>query len=86
MDTITLYILRTKPETHFYVGITKDLDKRLEQHKNNPNVSWVKRRNFKFDLVWREKFPDLKSARKKEKYYKKMERKRLLKIIGIKGV
>jgi predicted GIY-YIG superfamily endonuclease len=67
---ITLYVLKCA-DGSFYVGITKDLKKRLIVHK----------RKMDFELFHKEFYPDYKSARIREKYYKKRDRIRLIKEI-----
>jgi len=80
MNRVTLYILKCD-NGMFYTGITRDLKKRLFQHRNCKSSSFVKRRNLNFDVVYTETFGNWTLARKKEKYYKKMNREKLKKII-----
>lgn len=68
IDMITLYILSLK-NGKFYIGITKDLDNRMREHKYKVGST----------IIHTESFDDYKDARVKEKYYKKLGRVRLLK-------
>lgn len=68
VNLVTLYILRFCDDS-FYVGITKDLKKRLAIHQRSKG---------NFVLFHKEFYPDYKSARIREKYYKKLNRARLI--------
>jgi putative endonuclease len=65
---IYLYIIRSSINGDLYVGICKDLDRRIKEHNTGKNRytkglrPWI--------LVLKEVFPDWKTAREKEKYYK----------------
>lgn len=69
---IYLYILRLR-NGRYYVGITKNLERRLEQHEKGIGSNYVYR-NQPFKLVYYEEVPD-KIARKRELEVKKMSRK-----------
>jgi putative endonuclease len=63
-----VYVLRSQVDGNFYVGTTKNLQRRLSQHRWGQNVSTAKR--VPFDLVyfgghlWRE------DALRRERYFK----------------
>jgi putative endonuclease len=65
---IYLYVIRSEVNGNLYVGICKDVTIRLKEHNGGKNRytkglrPWV--------VVYTEEFPDWKSARTKEKYYK----------------
>ena len=65
---VYLYVIRSEKNNHLYVGITKDVAKRIKQHNSGFNrytkglMPWV--------LVYTEEFADWTTAREKEKYYK----------------
>lgn len=80
MNPVTLYILECN-DGSYYTGITKDLNRRLLEHKTKPKVSWVKRGGLNFKLVYKEIFDDSIFARKRERYYKKLNRQRLKELI-----
>ena len=67
-----LYILRTS-SNELYVGVTKDLEKRLDTHNGGKGAEWIRvHRNA--TLVYSESHPDLSSARKRELQLKKWSR------------
>lgn len=72
ISKIIVYILKLN-DGSFYVGITKNLEKRLSVHKRKRND---------FELFHKEFYPDYRSARIREKYYKKRNRIRLIKEIS----
>lgn len=62
------YVLKSQKNSRFYYGCTNDLERRLKQH--NSGLSKYTRLTRPFDLVYFEKFKDLKSARNREKFFK----------------
>lgn len=68
----TLYILKTSSST-YYTGITNNLEKRINEHKNKGSRSSKYMKSFKsFDLVYTEKLKDRSSALKRECEIKKL--------------
>lgn len=68
----TVYILRTSSNT-LYTGQTNNLEKRLKQHKNKTSKSAKYMRSFEsFELVYRENYPTLSQALKREIEIKKL--------------
>lgn len=68
----TVYILRTSSNT-LYTGQTKNLKKRLKQHRNKAKKSAKYMRGFKsFELVYSENHPTLSQALKREIELKKL--------------
>ena len=65
---ITLYVIRSEVNSELYVGITKDLKNRLEEHAKGKNRYTKGLRPWK--LVYTEEYLDWEAARKQEKYYK----------------
>ncbi|MBI2966952.1 MAG: GIY-YIG nuclease family protein [Bacteroidetes bacterium] len=65
---IYLYVIKSNVNGHLYVGICKDLAKRMREHSHGKNRYTKGLRPWK--LVLTEKYQDWKTARKKEKYYK----------------
>lgn len=63
-----LYILRSNID-QLYIGITKDLNERIERHNRKDGARFTKTGN-NFVLVYREKHPDLLSAMRREKQIK----------------
>jgi putative endonuclease len=69
-----LYILRTSANT-LYIGQTNNLERRLEEHRNNKSKSAKYIRYFpSFDLVYSEKHPTREAAMKREWQLKKWSR------------
>lgn len=67
-----VYILRTSKNT-LYTGITNNLEKRLEEHKNKGKKSAKYMRAFdNFELVHTEKFENRSQALKREAEIKKL--------------
>ena len=64
---ITLYVLKGKNGKR-YVGITNDLTRRLAEHRSNTSKSI--QIIGEFVVLHTEKYPDHKSARKREKFLK----------------
>ena len=66
-----VYILFSEKLNKYYVGSTPDLDRRITEHNRGKErftktgVPWV--------LVYKEIFEELKEARKRESYIKKMK-------------
>ncbi len=63
-----VYILKSEISTHFYTGITADLNQRLSEHNSGKNKSTKAFKPWK--IVYSEKFDTRKEARKREKYLK----------------
>lgn len=66
MDVL-VYILKGSDNT-FYTGLTKCLQKRLEQHYAGESKSTKHKRPL--ELVWHDRFQGYKAARVVEKYIK----------------
>lgn len=65
---VYIYILQSVKDYGYYIGIGKDLNKRLKKH-NNGGVSSTKHRK-PFQLIYSEEFEDYKFARIREKEIK----------------
>ena len=63
-----IYILRSLKDGNHYVGLTSDIDKRLEYH-NSGRVRSTKHRT-PFVVIHKEAFDNRVTARKREKYLK----------------
>jgi putative endonuclease len=76
-----LYILRSQANGRFYIGSTSDLERRLAEHQRG-HSPWTRARG-PWRLVYREDFPNLKDARRRERQIKAWKsRLALLKLIG----
>jgi len=62
---VTVYVLKGSKR---YVGITNDLNRRLEEHKRKSSKGSQVIGEFR--LIYTKEFPDHKSAREHEKYLK----------------
>ncbi len=69
-----VYILTNKYNAVFYVGVTRDLIKRIWQHKEKLVVGFTQKYNLT-KLVYYEKFTDILGAIQREKYIKGKRRK-----------
>jgi len=65
-----IYIISNKNRTVLYIGITSNLTRRIEAHKNNIGSSFTKKYNVS-DLLYFEKFTAIEEAIKREKQLKK---------------
>ncbi len=63
------YVLKSKKDNHFYIGFTKDLKLRFEQHKKGKVKSTTNRRPL--ELIYYEACKSEKDAMHREKYLKR---------------
>lgn len=68
-----VYILTTKKNSVFYVGVTNNLERRVFEHKNSVNKGFTHRYNVK-KAVYFELFEDINAAIHREKQLKKWRR------------
>jgi len=71
------YVLRSLSDGMFYVGVTRDLKLRFEQHRKGEVESTRERRPFQ--LIYYEACLDMSDAVKREKYLKTYHGKMYLK-------
>ena len=64
-----VYILSNKNRTVLYIGVTSNLIKRIEDHKNGEGSSFTKKYNV-IDLLYFEEFTAINQAIKREKVLK----------------
>ena len=62
-ETYTVYVLRN-PAGRFYIGLTEDLPRRVEQH--NQGISTWTRHKGPWHLVWNRECASLSAARRLE--------------------
>jgi len=67
-----VYILKNK-NNRFYIGSTTDLERRIKQH--GYGHTYTTRRLGNFELVFYQKFDNMKHAREIEMRLKKLKRK-----------
>lgn len=76
-----VYILKCVDDT-FYTGITKELERRLEEHNSSDKGAKYTRNRRPVVMVYSEIHPDRSSASKREyEIKKKMSREEKLKLI-----
>lgn len=76
-----VYILKCADDT-FYTGITKELERRLEEHNSSDKGAKYTRNRRPVVMVYSEIHPDRSSASKREyEIKKKMSREEKLKLI-----
>jgi putative endonuclease len=63
-----VYVLNSFKDTQLYIGYTRDLKRRIEEHNNGKSVSTKNRRPLK--LVYYEACLNQKDAMHREKYLK----------------
>jgi len=63
-----VYVIKSSRKNYIYVGLTKDITRRLRQH--NGGREQTTRPYAPFNLIHTEEFPDRISARKREKFLK----------------
>jgi len=63
-----LYISKSLKDNKGYIGVTKDIKKRLQEHNSGKVKSTKHRRPFM--IIHTEEFKTLSEARKKEWFYK----------------
>ena len=72
-----VYVLRSKKNGKRYVGCTsKTVEERFKEH-NSGNTRWT-RQNGPFDLVYSEILPDLREARRRERFFKSGQGRKFL--------
>ena len=63
-----VYVLKSEKHYRFYVGMTQNLDKRIQEHNSGKTKST---KGFKpWNLFFFEEFDSRKEARNREKYLK----------------
>jgi putative endonuclease len=72
-----VYVLRSQKDGKFYVGYTKNVQKRLEEHNSGQVQSTKERRPMK--LIYWEGCIDQQDATRREKYLKTAWGKRYIK-------
>ena len=65
---VYVYAIKSLKDNRIYVGQTNNLDKRVNEH--NAGATKTTKPFRPWHLFYKEKFPDRKTAREKEKYFK----------------
>ncbi len=74
MSQVFVYILRLSDDS-LYCGVTKDLERRLKEHRSGRGSKYVKGR-LPLKLVYSEKYDTLSEAMQRESEIKNLSKKR----------
>ena len=77
---VIVYVIRSYKGGRFYVGMTKDLGRRIQEHESGKTKSTKGFRPWK--LIFTESFPSFSEARKREKYIKSGSGKEYIKTMA----
>lgn len=80
MKNPSVYILASKKNGTLYIGVTSDLEKRMNEHKSDLRDGFCKKYQV-HTLVYYENYLDMPSAIEREKQIKKWNRKWKLNLI-----
>lgn len=81
MNTYFIYILANKKYGTLYIGVTNDLKRRVDEHKNKKHDGFTKKYSIDM-LVWFEETSDVHSAITREKQMKTWKRDWKIKTIS----
>ncbi len=73
MKTYYVYLLASKNNGVLYTGVTNDLRRRIQEHKQRTNSSFTKK-YFIMKLVWFDHTDSIEAALNREKQIKKWKR------------
>ncbi len=68
-----VYITANKTRTSLYIGVTNNLERRMDEHREGTFEGHTKKYNVKY-LVYYESFPDIEDAITREKQLKAWKR------------
>ncbi len=74
-----VYVLWSKEDRKFYIGYTKDLARRLQEHENRQCHTTLRMKNPKF--IFCESFVAESDAKRREEYFKTTKGKKTLKLM-----
>ena len=74
MQTYYVYILTNKTHSVLYTGVTRDLQKRIQEHKEEAHAKSFTSRYKVTKLVWYAYFHDIETAIQYEKRIKRWRR------------
>ena len=69
-----VYIMSNKTRTVLYIGVTADLERRVDEHRNGIGSVFTKKYGCKY-IIYYEVFDDIESAIAREKALKKWNRR-----------
>jgi putative endonuclease len=71
-----VYILKSLKNSRYYIGSTKNLDRRIAEH--NSGLTKGNRYMIPFELVYKEEYSDQSTARKRESHIKKQKSRKFI--------
>ncbi|MFA7114618.1 MAG: GIY-YIG nuclease family protein [Candidatus Omnitrophota bacterium] len=74
-----LYIVENTVINKFYIGVTKEVQRRVKEHNGKCAKKWATRQKGEWTLVYSEKFRDKKTALLREKEIKKKKSREYIK-------
>ena len=74
-----VYILFSDTQSRFYIGYTKDIARRVQEHKGKSNHTTARYKSLR--LLFYEAFVNGSDARRREKYFKTTKGKKALRLI-----
>jgi putative endonuclease len=75
----TVYVLRSLKDSHFYIGFTTDLERRLTEHEHGESLATAPRRPF--ELGYCECHGSRRDALRREGYFKTAMGKKALRLM-----
>ncbi len=73
-----VYVLKSDSTGKSYIGYSKDLNNRVEEHNNGKSIST--RHGRPWQLIYHEEFQSRSDAVKRELYFKSIEGRKYLKL------
>ncbi len=80
MNHSFVYILTTSNNTTLYIGVTNNLNRRIQEHKTNMIPGFTKKYNV-HKLIYYETFGDIQLAIAREKQLKSWRREKKMRLI-----
>jgi putative endonuclease len=75
----TVYVLHSKKENKFYIGLTENINRRLQEHKTGHNHTTLRYKTLKF--IYLESYINKQDATRRERYFKTTAGKRTLRLM-----
>jgi len=79
--TYFVYIISNHRNTVLYTGVTNDLERRIEEHRQGVNVSSFSKKYRLYKLIWFQEFTSPEEAIAAEKRIKGWTREKKIKLI-----
>ena len=81
MNSYYVYFLSNYTNSVLYIGVTNNLERRVQEHRNGGNVSSFAKRYRLYKLLWFQEFTDVTQAIEVEKRLKGWKREKKLTLI-----